>query len=127
MKKERNPHPSRPINCQRDQLRQKRILKALDKSTAAGQRKSKVRASHTDYRYHCRGHYSPRYLDGAWGMRVVIHRSVLGRRSGVAIWKQPEGPKVQCIMNWRVLCHSQSNARGSHGPQDKTRDHCWGG
>ena len=56
MKEERNPHPGKPPNWWGDQLRW-RDLKASEKSTADGLRRTDQRESHTNHQYH----HAPRH------------------------------------------------------------------
>ena len=74
-------------------------LKSLSKKHSSQTEEGKAeRESLTDHCYHCPGHHSLRHSEGGWVLRLRLQRSVLGRRLGLAVWRQPEGTREQCYI-----------------------------
>ena len=91
MTEEKNLHPGKPPNWQRDQPRQRGNLKALEKSKAARLRRAKLRESCMDHRITAHRHHSLRHLGGSWALILRLRKSVLHRGLGLTVWRQPEG------------------------------------
>ena len=65
-------------------------------------RTAKQSESCTDHLKHCPGHHSLRCLGKGWVLRPRLWRSVLGRRLGLAVWRQPKalGNSVPQVGEW---------------------------
>ena len=81
MKEERNPHPGKSPNLWGNQLKQS-DLKASEKSTAAGQRRTKQRGVLKTLGTTSPRNHSPRPLGASWAVRLRLQRSVLGEDWG---------------------------------------------
>ena len=68
----------------------------MEKSIAAGLRMAKQRESHIDHWYHRLWTPQPETLGwgGGPGTETQAPEAVLGRRLGLAVWRQPTGWKL---------------------------------
>ena len=100
-------------------------LKVAKKSSAAVLKTAKQSESHTDPLNHCPGHHSLRCSGEGWVLRLMLWRSVPGRRPGLEVWRQPEGlrssvPQVEewYAKGWGGEFHSRGKPGKGLDPQE---------
>ena len=67
------------------------LKEKLSSQTEEGKAEREMNISPTDPRHCSLRHSGVEVSAGSWALRIRLWRSVLGRRLGLAMWRQPEG------------------------------------